>query len=103
VWFRGLLVDPVDLFEAGSVLEDSFAAVAVERGTPKDCRAVDWALEERREARADPRRYLDANLRFHSAVARAARIPVLAGMYESIVTLVRGTWSGPSASRPGRR
>jgi DNA-binding GntR family transcriptional regulator len=30
-------------------------------------------------------------LRFHTAIARAARIPVLAGMYESIVTLVRGT------------
>jgi DNA-binding GntR family transcriptional regulator len=31
------------------------------------------------------------NLPFHTAIARAARIPVLAGMYESIVTLVRGT------------
>jgi len=40
-------------------------------------------------------------MRFHGAVARAARVPVLAGMYESIVTLLRGTlvraeFSGPA-------
>ncbi|MFG1603176.1 FadR/GntR family transcriptional regulator [Actinoplanes sp. NPDC049265] len=104
VWFRGLLADPVDLFEARSRLEDSLAGVAAERATPEDCRDLDWALEELREARDDPRRYLDVNLRFHSAVARAARVPVLAGMYESIVVLVRGTlvraeFAGPGAAK----
>lgn len=104
VWFRGLLVDAVDLFEARSLLEDSLAGVAAERATPEDCRDMEWALEELREAREDARRYLDVNLRFHTAVARAARIPVLAGMYESIVTLVRGTlvraeFSGSGAAK----
>lgn len=91
LWFRGLLVDAVDLFEARALLEDTFATVAAERATPEDARDLDWALEELRGAQDDPRRYLEANLRFHSAVARAARVPVLAGMYESIVTLARGT------------
>lgn len=104
VWFRGLRVDAVDLFEARSRLEDSFATVAAERATPEDCRDMEWALEELREASDDPRRYLDVNLRFHTAVARAARMPVLAGMYESIVTLVRGTlvraeFSDPRAAK----
>ncbi|MEV6632761.1 FCD domain-containing protein [Actinoplanes sp. NPDC051470] len=104
VWFRGLLVDAVDLFEARSMLEDSLAGVAAERATPEDCRDMEWALEELREAREDARRYLDVNLRFHTAVARAARVPVLAGMYESIVTLVRGTlvraeFSGSGAAK----
>ncbi len=102
LWFRGLLVDAVELFEARSLLEDSFAAVAAERATPEDARDLDWALEELRGAQDDPRRYLEANLRFHGAVARAARVPVLAAMYESIVTLLRGTlvraeFAGPNA------
>ncbi|MET0494751.1 MAG: FCD domain-containing protein [Actinoplanes sp.] len=104
VWFRGLLVDAVDLFEARSLLEDSFAGVAAERATPEDTRDLEWALDELRDCRDDPRRYLEANLRFHAAVARAARVPVLAGMYESIVTLVRATlvraeFAAPDAAR----
>jgi DNA-binding FadR family transcriptional regulator len=91
LWFRGLLVDAVDLFEARALLEDAFATVAAERATPEDARDLDWALEELRGAQEDPQLYLEANLRFHSAIARAARVPVLAGMYESIATLTRGT------------
>jgi DNA-binding FadR family transcriptional regulator len=91
VWFRGLHVDPVELFEARSMLEDSFATVAAARATPEDCRDIAWALDELRNARDDARQYLEANLRLHTAIARAARIPVLAGMYESIVTLIRAT------------
>jgi DNA-binding FadR family transcriptional regulator len=91
LWFRGLLVDAVDLFEARSLLEDGFATAAAERATPEDARDLAWALEELRNAKHDPRAYLEANMRFHSAIARTARVPVLAGMYESIVTLLRGT------------
>lgn len=91
LWFRGLLVDSVEMFEARSLLEDSFATVAAERATPEDVRDMQWALEELREARHDARSYLEANMRFHGAIARAARVPVLAGMYESIVTLLRAT------------
>jgi GntR family transcriptional repressor for pyruvate dehydrogenase complex len=102
LWFRGLLVDAVDLFEARSLLEDSLATVAAERATPRDVRDLDWALEELRNRQDDPRLYLEANLRFHTALARAARVPVLAGMYESIVTLlhatlVRAEFAGPDA------
>jgi DNA-binding FadR family transcriptional regulator len=103
VWFRGLLVDAVDLFEARTMLEDSFAAVAAERATPEDCRDLDWAVESLRDNRADPRGYLEANIRFHRTIARAAGVPVLAGMYESIVTLIRATlvraeFAGPTAA-----
>ncbi|GAA0950582.1 hypothetical protein GCM10009554_50710 [Kribbella koreensis] len=38
LWFRGLSVDAVDLFEARSMLEDGFARVAAERATPQDAR-----------------------------------------------------------------
>ncbi|WP_189155601.1 FadR/GntR family transcriptional regulator [Lentzea pudingi] len=90
LWFRGLSVDAVDLFEARSVLEDGFAAVAAERATPEDARDLEWALEELRDRKQDPRLYLEANMRFHGVIARAARVPVLANVYESIITLMRG-------------
>jgi DNA-binding FadR family transcriptional regulator len=51
---------------------------------------MEWAAEEMRTA-PDPRSFLEANLRFHQAVARAARIPVLAGMYEALNAIVTGS------------
>jgi DNA-binding FadR family transcriptional regulator len=90
LWFSGGNVDPLDLFEARAHLEDTLASVAFERAGPRDVRDMEWAVESMR-ATDDPREYLDANLRLHLAIARAARIPVLAGMYESIAAIITGT------------
>lgn len=89
LWFRHTTVDVVDLFTGRSLLEDSLARAAVERATPADVRDLEWVLDEMRSTRHDPRLYLDANMRFHAAVARAARIDVLTGMYDLLVTSVR--------------
>jgi DNA-binding FadR family transcriptional regulator len=90
LWFSPTGTDPLDLFEARSHLEDSLTAVALDRAGPADVRDMEWAVEEMRAA-TDPRAFLDANIRFHLAVARAARIPVLAGMYEAIAVLITGS------------
>ncbi|NMH99509.1 FadR/GntR family transcriptional regulator [Pseudonocardia acidicola] len=90
LWFSGTGTDPLDLFEARTHLEDVLASVAVDRAGPTDVRDMEWALEEMRGA-ADARAYLDANLRLHLAIARAARIPVLTGMYEAIAAIIQGT------------
>ncbi|MFV0461090.1 MAG: FadR/GntR family transcriptional regulator [Actinomycetales bacterium] len=102
LWFREHELHPLELLEARSVLEDSLAVVAAERATPEDLRDVEWALEELRAARADARAYIEANMRFHAAVTRAARVPVLAGMYDALVAsiralLVRAEFAGPGA------
>ncbi|MEU7810968.1 FCD domain-containing protein [Pseudonocardia sp. NPDC049154] len=90
LWFTGTGADPLELFEARTHLEDVLARVAVDRAGPSDVRDMEWALEAMRSA-ADPRAYLEANLRLHLAIARAARIPVLAGMYESIAAIISGS------------
>ncbi|MCW2723000.1 MAG: hypothetical protein QOG20_2113 [Pseudonocardiales bacterium] len=90
LWFSGSGTDPVDLFEARTHLEDVLTSVALDRAGPSDVRDMEWAVEEMRGA-ADARAYLEANLRLHRAVARAARIPVLAGMYEAIAAIITGT------------
>jgi DNA-binding FadR family transcriptional regulator len=89
LWFSDSGPDPLDLFEARTHLEDVLTSVAVDRAGPADVRALEWAVEEMRNA-PDPRGFLEANLRFHQAIARAARIPVLAGMYEAIAAIVTG-------------
>lgn len=90
LWFSGLSIDPVQLFEARMHLEDTFAQMALHRATPEDIRTMEWALDEMRAAGPDPRSYLDTNMRFHLAIARASRIEVLVGLYESLVTILSG-------------
>lgn len=90
LWFSGTSIDPLDLFEARAHLEDLLAKVAVERAGPSDVRDMEWALNDMRST-TEPRSYVEANIRLHLAIARAARIPVLAGMYEAIAAIVVGS------------
>jgi len=93
VWHQGLAVDPEQLFDARTHLDDLLTTVAVQRATPEDIRAMEWALEDMRAAGDDARAFLHANMRFHLAVARASKIDLLAAMYESIVAVLGATMS----------
>jgi DNA-binding FadR family transcriptional regulator len=91
VWHQGLTVEPEQLFEARSQLDTLLTTVAAQRATPEDIRAMQWALDDMRAAGDDARAFLNANMRLHVAIARASRIELLAGFYESIVTLLSTT------------
>lgn len=88
LWFAPGTQDPLGLFEARTHLEDVLTSVAVDRAGPEDVRDMEWALDEMRST-TDPRGYLEANMRLHLAIARAARIPVLTGTYEAVVAILR--------------
>jgi DNA-binding FadR family transcriptional regulator len=90
LWFSGAGTDPLELFEARAHLEDLLTRVAVDRAGPQDVRDMEWAVDEMQRA-DDPRAFLDANMRLHLAIARASRIPVLAGMYEAIVAILQAS------------
>jgi DNA-binding FadR family transcriptional regulator len=91
VWHQGLTIDPEQLFDARSHLDTLLTTVALQRATPEDIRAMEWALDDMRAAGDDARAFLDANMRLHLAVARASRIELLAGLYESIVAVLSTT------------
>jgi DNA-binding FadR family transcriptional regulator len=91
VWHQGLTIDPEQLFDARSHLDTLLTTVALQRATPEDIRAMEWALDDMRAAGEDARAFLDANMRLHLAVARASRIELLAGLYESIVAVLSTT------------
>jgi DNA-binding FadR family transcriptional regulator len=90
LWFQGLSVDPVDLFESRMFLEDLFSAIAVDRIGPEDIRAAEWALDEMRKLRADPAGFLAANMRFHLAIARGTRVGMLINFYEALLAVLHG-------------
>jgi DNA-binding FadR family transcriptional regulator len=91
VWHQGLTIDPEQLFDARSHLDTLLTTVALQRATPEDIRAMEWALDDMRSAGDDARAFLDANMRLHLAIARASRIELLAGLYESIVAVLSTT------------
>lgn len=90
IWFQHLPIDPVDLFESRMYLEDMFTALALERATPQDLRAAEWAFDEMIKLRDDPSGLLGAKLRFHLTLARASRLGMLASFYDAIIAVFNG-------------
>jgi GntR family transcriptional repressor for pyruvate dehydrogenase complex len=66
-----------ELIEARLVLEEKLAALAAERGTPEELRRIGAAVEEMRARLDDPPAVLEADMRFHVAIAEAAHNQVL--------------------------
>jgi DNA-binding FadR family transcriptional regulator len=89
-------VDPEQLFESRRLLDNMFATVALQRATPEDVRELEWAVEEMRQARDDAYALLHATMRLHLAIARASRIEVLIGMYQTIVVKLSSTMTRAS-------
>lgn len=101
VWFSGVVHDPRDLFAARVFFDDALAALAVTRAEPADVRAMAWALDEMRAAHDDARGYLEASMRFHLALARCSRLPVVVGLYETVVALLRAGMTRARFVEPG--
>ncbi|MDR7173050.1 GntR family transcriptional repressor for pyruvate dehydrogenase complex [Nocardia kruczakiae] len=90
IWFDGL-ADARDMFEARRSLEDLLSETALHRATPEDVQMMAWALDELHGSREDPKLFFVAILRFHIAVARAARIPYISDLYATLSTLLANT------------
>jgi DNA-binding GntR family transcriptional regulator len=73
-------------------LEARLTAVAFERATGSDVAAMREILRLMTDA-SDARSYLDAVMSLHRALVAAARIPVLDGMHQTVVALLRATLS----------
>lgn len=103
LWFQRLTIEPLEIFEARVLLDDLFYVLAVERATDDDVRRIRRVLHDMEDATADPVRFFQSTVNFHLAVAVAAKVPVLLGLYESLAavlltSLVRATFR----DNPGR-
>lgn len=103
LWFQGMTVPPLQVFESRTLLEDMFNTLALERAVPEDLPAVEVALRAMHEQAHDARGFFEANVEFHRAIARSTRVEVLVGLYDAMVTvltgsLVRAAWTDGHAA-----
>jgi GntR family transcriptional repressor for pyruvate dehydrogenase complex len=89
-----------ELMEVRRILEVEVAALAAERAGPKEVAEMRGRLEAMRASIEAPEGYVDADVEFHAALARATENRVLLVMLEPVVDLLRASRE-VSASRPG--
>lgn len=73
-----------DLLEARFALEVQIAELAARRSTPEDVALIQARLEELEKSLDDPDLYIEADVRFHAALARAAKNEILLLLLDSI-------------------
>ncbi|GAA0421969.1 GntR family transcriptional regulator [Acrocarpospora corrugata] len=79
----------ISVLEARIAIEAEAAALAAERRTPADLRAIRRALAGRAETGRDVEEHVDADMAFHRAVIVAAHNEVLTEMFDGFVPRVR--------------
>jgi len=98
LWFQGLTIPPLEIFESRTLLEEMFNNLALQNSAPHDHVAMERALQRMRHFAEDPRGFFEANVEFHRAIARSTGVSVLVAIYDSLVTvltgaLVRAAWT----------
>jgi len=102
---RGLLIDRKsvnDLVETRLMLESQTAYAAAARATDENLQEIEEALEGMRRSLDRPEEYLEHDLRFHLAIARATQNQIL----YNLLSMTRGylqTWISESLSKPSAR
>jgi GntR family transcriptional repressor for pyruvate dehydrogenase complex len=89
-----------ELLEIRRILEVEVAGLAAERAGPDDVEAMQLQIDRMRESIDAPEGYVDADVEFHSLLARGTRNEVLLTMLEPVVDLLRAS-RRVSAARPG--
>src|SRR3954447_13631703 len=82
-------VSPQELFEVRGVLEGETAAFAPVRRTDEDVLAIAEAIDAMAEGLDSAERYIDADLQFHLAIARASRNRIALHMMHAIREILR--------------
>ncbi len=77
-----------ELYEARSVIEVALTEFAAARATPEDIQRIQDALQSMRETAHDTPAFVQADLEFHAAVARAGHNDLLAQFYQLSRTLL---------------
>jgi len=101
----GLLIDRKsvnDLVETRLMLESQTAYAAAARATEENLQEIEEALEGMRRSLDRPEEYLEHDLRFHLAIARATQNQIL----YNLLSMTRGylqTWISESLSKPSTR
>lgn len=83
--------DIVSVIEARTAIEGEAAALAAERRSANDLRAIRRALKTRQQRRSDLEEHVDADLAFHRAIVVAAANPILTELFDGFTPRLRQT------------
>lgn len=79
-----------DIYEVRMLVEVAAAELAAQRQLPEDVRGMREALERRGQAAASGNdEFVNADIDLHAAVIAAAHNPVLSGLFEEFIPLLR--------------
>lgn len=81
--------DIVAVIEARTAIEVEAAALAAERRTSSELKALRAALDERERHRSDIGEHVQTDMAFHRGIIVAARSPVLLELFDSFATRSR--------------
>ncbi|MBL8227037.1 MAG: FadR family transcriptional regulator [Bryobacterales bacterium] len=101
----GMLLDATkvrELIETRLMLESEAAALAARRATKEHVAAIERQLEAMEQAGEDYAQYLEADLRFHLAIAAASQNSILANLLASIRGYLQ-SWVHEALRRGTRR
>lgn len=88
-----------DLLEVRKMLEIGIAGLAAERRTDANLEAMRRSLEVMRQKPSEPAGYVDADVQFHTEIARSAQNPIVLVLLEPVAELLRESrqrsFSGP--------
>lgn len=77
-----------ELFEARRIIETGLAELAAERATVLDLKALALEVEGMRNTTNDPEKFLEHDVRFHWAIARASGNPVMSGVMSTLMQML---------------
>lgn len=81
--------DIVAVIEARAAIETEAAALAAERRTPADVRAIRRALRDRADRRTILEDHVDADTAFHRSIVAAAHNPILLELFDGFTPRLR--------------
>jgi len=96
-------VESEQVWEARSVIEVALTRMAAERANPEDVAAIETAFADMQAAVENDDAFARADMRFHLAVARASKNPVLAQTYFLIHSLLEETVRQADALPGGKK
>ncbi|HWQ34633.1 MAG TPA: FadR/GntR family transcriptional regulator [Blastocatellia bacterium] len=77
-----------ELFEARRIIETGLAELAAERAKFTDLKALAAEVEGMRQTMNDPEKFLEHDVRFHRAIARAAGNTVMSGVMDTLMQML---------------
>lgn len=80
--------DAAELFEARRIIETGLAELAAQRATERDLKALDLEVAAMRRSMEDPEKFLEHDVRFHRAIARAAGNSVMSGVMDTLMQML---------------